>query len=166
MRGSIGCHVGTRRRALRPLGAALALVLALPLLGANCRDRERGDPVDQHHYEHTMTLSRDYSSVAIHTFVNRTHLLVGLRREVLYDGDRDGALATPGMDRVSITDYMDVEDPPEKAIHTKGEIRDYDELFQSIVEAARSGKDDFEIEDRTYDFRYLPEVDTPLASKS
>jgi len=112
MRGSIGCHVGTRRRALRPLGAALALVLALPLLGANCRDRERGDPVDQHHYDHTMTLSRDYSSVAIHTFINRTHLLVGLRREVLYDGDRDGALATPGMDRVSITNYMDVEDPP------------------------------------------------------
>lgn len=139
----------TKRR-LR-IGAAL---LALVILGG-CYDHRAGNPVDRYHYEHAIAISKDYSSASIQTYVNRTHLLVGFLREDLYDGDRDGELKTPGMDRVMITNYNDVEDPISASERRKGEIRDYEKLFHDIINAAKGGKDSFKIEDREYRIRYI-----------
>lgn len=133
------------------IGAAL---LALVVLGG-CYDHRPGNPVDRYHYEHAIAVSSDYSSASIQTYVNRTHLLVGFLREDLYDGDRDGELKTPGMDRVMITNYNDVEDPISASERRKGEIRDYEKLFREIISAAKSGKDSFKIEEREYRIRLI-----------
>jgi hypothetical protein len=145
-------------------GLVLGSLLILGSLLTGCYDHRSGNPVDRYHYEHSIVIRPDESAITIKTFVNRTHLKVGFRREDLYDGNRDGELTTPGMDRVLITDYMDVEDPPEAAVRTRGEIRDYDELFRRILEATRSGREIFEIEDRRYSLRQFSEDVTPLAT--
>jgi hypothetical protein len=134
---------------------ALGMLLALQ---SGCYDHQRGNPVDRLHYEHTIDVRNDYSHVRIQTYVNRTQWRVGLQREDLYDGDRDGALASPGMDRVSIIHYADIEDPPEAAERRAGDLRDYDSLFQEILEAAQAGKKSFSIEGRDYELNLVSEM--------
>ena len=144
----------------------LTVLLALLLPGifsSGCYDHSRGDPVDRYHYDHTITVVSDHSHVTIQTYINRTHLKVGLKREDLYDGNRDGELTTEGMDRVAITDYVDVEDPSDDAVRRQGELRDYDSIFRGILEAVNSGKNRFTIEDRTYKIRLVSQTLTPLA---
>ena len=131
-----------------------AALISLVFLGG-CYDHRAGNPVDRHHYDHSIAVASDYSSVSIQTYINRTHLLVGLLREDLYDGDRDGELKTPGMDRVTITNYNDVEDPVSASERRQGEIRDFEAIFREIIGAAKSGKSSFKIEDRKYDIRLL-----------
>jgi plasmid stabilization system protein ParE len=139
-----------RRTALIALATALFASLAL-----GCYNPRSGDPVDDYHYEHVITIFPDGSHIGIRTYINRTHLQVGIRQEDLFDGDRDGKLTTPGMDRVQITDYMKVEDPPEAAERRTGDLRDYDQLYQQIQAAAKAGRSSFRIEDRTYKIRSL-----------
>ena len=57
-----------------------ALLLPLTLL-AGCYDHQPGNPVDEHHYEHAISISADFSSASVQTYINRTHLLVGFLRE-------------------------------------------------------------------------------------
>ena len=136
--------------------ALLASAAALLLLAASgCQERQRGDPVTTHHYQHVITVFPDRSQVRIKTFVNQDHLQVGIHFEDLFDGDRDGKLATPGMDRVQITDYQRVEDPPDAAVRSVGEVGAYDALFQQILEAARNGRESLKIEERRYVIRVL-----------
>lgn len=141
---------------MRPFILIGGLVLAgnLPLAGCGY-DHTRGNPVDQWHYQHMIFLRRDFSQVSIQTYINRTQWKVGLQRQDLYDGDRDGALETAGMDRVAITDYVNVEDPPEKAIVNTGELRDYDALFKEVIGAAKAGMSKHTIEGREYEFHYI-----------
>jgi hypothetical protein len=117
-----------------------------------------GDPVDKYHYIHTILVTGDFSSVSIQTYINRTQWQVGLQREDLYDGDRDGALSTAGMDRVAITDYVDIQDPAGQAVRRVGELRDYDALFKQVIAAAKAGKASMKIEDRRYEFRYISDA--------
>jgi len=147
-----------RRRETRSSRSAVLFAVATALfatLALGCYEPRTGDPVDAYHYEHVIMVFPDGSHIGIKTFVNRSHLQVGTRFEDLFDGDRDGKLATPGMDRVQITEYMRVEDPPEAATRSTGDLRDYDELFQQIQEAVKAGRGDFRIEDRTYRIRML-----------
>jgi len=122
----------------RRIGGAGALVLvvagALTLLAPGCYTPSRGNPVDQFHYQHSITVTQDYGHVLIQTYVNRNQWLVGLHREDLYDGDHDGVLTTPGLDRVFITEYANIEDPPEKAARSEGELQNYNAIFQKILE--------------------------------
>jgi len=130
-------------------------LLAAMLLTSGCHNNVRGDPVSRFQYEHTITVSPDRSHFSVQTYINRTQWRVGSRREDLYDGNRDGTLITPGMDRVAITDYIDIEDPPENAVRRSGDIRDYDELFQTLLAAVNSDKKSVKIEDRDYEIRFL-----------
>lgn len=132
------------------LATGLLVTLAL-----GCYEPRSGDPVGTYHYEHVITVFPDGAHIGIKTFVNRTHLQVGKRLEDLFDGDRDGQLTTPGMDRVQIADYMKVEDPPEAAERRTGDLRDYDELFQRIQAAVKAGRSKFEFQERTYRIRTL-----------
>lgn len=139
------------RPRLRWAGIVLAaLGVWLAVLPSGCYDPQRGAPVDKLHYDHAILVRDDLSHVRIRTFINRTHLVVGLQTEDLYDGDRDGGLTTEGMDRVAIADYVNVEDPPDAAVRRTGDLRDYDSLFREILEAAREGQRSFKIEGRTY----------------
>jgi hypothetical protein len=141
----------------RRIGGAGVLVLmvagALILLTPGCYTPSRGNPVDQFHYQHSITVTQDYGHVMIQTYVNRNQWLVGLHREDLYDGDYDGVLTTVGMDRVFITEYANVEDPPESAERSEGELQNYNELFQKILEAVKAGKTTFRNENRDYELR-------------
>lgn len=134
---------------------SLAAILAIALLAGGCFRPQRGDPVDAYHYEHTVTVNPDLSYISIKTYINRTQWRVGFRREDLYDGDRDGALTTPGMDRADVTDYIDVEDPPESAVRQPGEISEYNDLFKRLVAEIKGGATEVKIEDRTYLVRHL-----------
>ncbi len=141
---------------------ALPFVLAMGLvaiLALGCYEPRSGDPVGSYHYEHVITVFPDGSHIGIKTFVNRTHLQVGKRLEDLFDGDRDGQLTTPGMDRVQIADYMKVEDPPEAAERRSGDLRDYDELFRQIQSAVKAGRTKFKFQDRTYRIRTLSSIE-------
>jgi len=138
-----------RRLALAALGTLMAAVLALAPLG--CYEHTRGNPVDKFHYDHTISVRKDFGHVRIQTYLNRTQWVVGLQREDIYDGDEDGALETPGMDRIQITLYGNVEDPPEAAERRQGELRNYNDLFQRILEAARAGQETFEHDGRDYE---------------
>ncbi len=135
----------------------LAGLLIVALSTAGCYEHRPGNPVDQYHYDHVITVDPDYAHFNVKTYINRTHLKVGLRFEDLFDGDRDGRLSTPGMDRVQITDYMSVEDPPEAAERRVGEIRNYDEMFQRVIEAAKAGRERIVLDDRDYEIRILSE---------
>jgi hypothetical protein len=128
------------------LGGAVALI-------SGCYKPTRGNPVDEFHYVHSITVARDYSQASIQTYVNRTQWKVGLRREDLFDGDHDGTLTRPGMDRVFVTEYDNVEDPPESAVRSAGEIEAYDARFREILEAARAGKKTFAIDKIEYEMR-------------
>jgi hypothetical protein len=145
------------------LGGVGLLLAALAMIGSGCYNHRAGNPVDRHHYDHIITVVADFSHVTILTYINRTHLQVGTHLEALYDGNRDGKLNTEGFDRIAITDYADVEDPSDKAVRTKGELRDYDDLFQRILSAAKAGKKSFKIEDRRYELRLMSENVAPLA---
>lgn len=138
----------------RRIGGAGILVLVAAglfvLLAPGCYKPSRGNPVDQFHYEHSITVTQDYGHVLIQTYMNRNQWLVGLHREDLYDGDHDGVMTTPGLDRVFLTEYNDVEDPPESAQRSEGELQNYNELFQKILEAAKAGKKTFRNENRDY----------------
>ncbi len=140
----------------------LWLMLAV-VLAAGCYDHTRGNPVDRHHYDHTITVTSDYSQLTIRTYVNRTHLKVGVQLEDIYDGNRDGELTTDGMDRVWITNYASVEDPPESADRKVGEIRNYDDLFQRIIGAVKSGQPIYKRDDRTYRIRLISGNLPPMA---
>jgi hypothetical protein len=131
----------------------LAAVGVLALLTPGCYTPSRGNPVDQFHYEHSITVAQDHSHVLVQTYLNRNQWQVGLRREDLYDGDHDGALTTEGMDRVFITEYTNVEDPPEQAKRSAGELQNYNELFQKILEAVQADKSIYRIENRDYQLR-------------
>jgi hypothetical protein len=134
-------------RLLRLAWSAAFLMLGVSLVGlTGCYDPRRGNPVDRYHYEHTIFVLDDYSHARVQTFLARSHLEVGMKREDFYDGDRDGKLATPGMDRVQITEYRYVEDPPEKADRRDGDIAEYDTLFQEIIAAAKAKKTTFRID--------------------
>ncbi len=137
--------------------AACLLVLAAP----GCYEKRSGDPVDTHHYQHTITVFPDRSHVGIKTYVNRDHLQVGMHFEDLFDGDRDGKLASPGMDRVQITDYKRVEDPPESAERSIGELSDYDALFQQILQAVKDSRESLKVEERRYEIRVLSAIAEP-----
>jgi hypothetical protein len=141
----------------------LLVLLLLQLHTSGCYNNVRGDPVDRYHYQHTITVAPDHSSIVIQTFLNRTHLRVGLRREALYDGDRDGELSTPGYDRVAIVDYEDVEAPPEAAEYSTGRIRDYADRFKEILEAVRSGAEELKLDDRTYIISTISQYQQSLA---
>ncbi len=143
---------GIRMRFL-PLGLLVLVSAAISFGG--CYEPRRGNPVDYFHYEHSIGVSPDYGHVCMQTYVNRSHLRVGLERLDLHDGDLDGKLQTQRMDRVVLTSYIDIEDPPENAVRTIEDIRDYDALFQKVIEAARSGAKTIEIEGRTYKIRPL-----------
>jgi len=146
----------------RPAVAPAALCAVLAMLASGCYNPQRGAPADRLHYKHAILVRQDLSHVGIRTYVNRTHLTVGLQTEDLYDGDRDGALATDGMDRVAIADYVSVEDPPEAAVRRAGDLRNYDALFREILEAAREGKRSFKIESRSYSLQmYSEELNAP-----
>jgi hypothetical protein len=140
-----------------PIGFLLTFALALgaAFLIGGCYEHKRGNPVDTFHYEHSISVTSDYSHVSVMTYVNRTQWRVGFRREDLYDGNRDGTLTTVGMDRVQITEYIDVEDPPENAVRRDGDIRNFDELFQRLVAEVRGGKKKIEIDGRVYLVRFL-----------
>ena len=133
------------------------LVLATAFLLGGCFgvDHTPGDPVDRYHYNHTIMVRSDFSSVSIQTYINRTQWQVGLHRTDLYDGDRDGTLATPGMDRVAITDYVDIEDKTTQAVRHAGELRDYDSLFKRVIAAAKAGQKSIKIEERRHEFRFI-----------
>ncbi len=149
---------GGRKSAKGLLLATCGLALfATAILTAGCYEHERGDPVDRYHYDHFISVAPDRAHLSIQTYIGRTQWEVGFRREDLYDGNRDGELATPGLDRVIITDYVDIEDPPEEAVRRNGEIRDYDELFQDILKALDRDKEEFEMDGRIYEFRVLSE---------
>jgi hypothetical protein len=136
--------------------AVTLFCLVTPLLiGNGCYNHQRGNPVDTFHYEHSVTIVSDYSNLTIHTYLNRDHLTVGYRRESLYDGDRDGQLVSEGIDRVQITDYLDVEASQDDAERITGEIRNYDELFRNILNAAKSGDTSFMIDDRPHKIRFI-----------
>ena len=137
--------------------AGMLLTLGLMIPTSGCYRYEGGNPVDRFHYEHFIAVAKDYSCLSIQTYVNRSPLEVGYKREDLYDGDRDGKLETPGADRVIITEYAHVEDPIEQAVRGRGEIRDYDDLFQKIIQAASEGHKKLVIDGRTYRFRILSE---------
>lgn len=154
MRMSLGRRP-THRRALAIALTAVVGCAGLSLLSGCGYDPSRGNPVDQWHYQHTIFVRNDYSQVSIQTYINRSQWSVGLERKDLYDGDRDGALATTGLDRVTITNYVKVEDPPDKSEITSGEISEYDAIFQEILAAAKAGKKDFKIEGRTYIFSFI-----------
>ncbi|MBD3235914.1 MAG: hypothetical protein GF330_04360 [Candidatus Eisenbacteria bacterium] len=150
-------HRGRGPRGRLPIGLALSLVVTLGaawLLGG-CYEHKRGNPVDAFHYDHFVSVTSDHSHISVMTYVNRTQWRVGFRREDLYDGNRDGKLETPGMDRVQITEYVDVEDPPENAVRRDGDIRDYDDLFQRLIGEIRAGKAEVTIQQREYEVRYL-----------
>ncbi|MBM3317038.1 MAG: hypothetical protein FJY75_04215 [Candidatus Eisenbacteria bacterium] len=150
------------RLSARPAVAPAALCAILAVLASGCYNPQRGAPVDRLHYQHAILVREDLSHVGIRTYINRTHLAVGLQTEDLYDGDRDGTLATEGMDRVAIADYVNVEDPPEAAVRRAGDLRNYDALFREILEAAREGKSSFRIESRTYSLQmYSEELNAP-----
>ena len=136
----------------RTLLAATALLVGA---ATGCYEQRSGNPVDTHHYEHVITVFPDRSHVGIKTYVNRSHLQVGIRFEDLFDGDRDGKLITPGMDRAHVADYLGVDDPPEAATRSTGDLPDYDQLFQRILEAVTAGRGSFTIEDRRYEIRVL-----------
>ena len=144
--------------------AGLIGLAGLALAGCSGYRHTRGNPVEDGHYQQTIYLRRDLSQVSIQTYVNRTQWVVGIHREDLYDGDHDGALETPGMDRVVVTDYMDVEDPPEKRIVRSGELREYNDLFKEIVAAAKAGREKFKIEDREYTFEFIDADGSDTAS--
>lgn len=144
--------------------ALLATAATLLVLAASgCYEKQSGDPVATNHYEHSITVFPDRSHVGIKTFVNRDHLQVGMHFEDLFDGDRDGKLASPGMDRVHITDYERVEDPPETAVRSVGEVGAYDELFQQILQAVEDGRKEMKIEERRYALRVLSSNVEPAA---
>jgi hypothetical protein len=164
MRMSLGRRL-THRRALTIALIAVVGWAGLSLLSGCGYDPSRGDPVGQWHYEHTIFVRNDYSQVSIQTYINRTQWSVGLERKDLYDGDRDGALATAGLDRVTITNYVKVEDPPEKSEIKSGEISEYDAIFKEILAAAKAGKKDFKIAGRTYVFRFIT-LDTEIVAGS
>lgn len=148
---------GRRPQHRLPIGLALSLALTLgaALLIGGCYEHQRGNPVDAFHYEHSISVSPDHSHLSVLTYVNRTQWRVGFRREDFYDGNRDGTLTTPGMDRVQITEYVDIEDPPENAVRRDGDIRNHDELFQRLLADIRGGKQTIEIEGRSYRVRFL-----------
>ena len=134
----------------------LLLFSAASMLGG-CYEHTRGNPVDRYHYKHFISVAADQSTMSIQTYIARTQWEVGFRREDLYDGNRDGELTTLGLDRVIITDYVDVEDPPESAVRRSGELRDYDSLFQSVIKAMNRSEKSYRIDERTYEFRILSE---------
>ena len=145
-----------KKFSFRWLAVTLFFALLAPLLlGNGCYNHDRGNPVDKFHYEHSITIVADYSNLTIHTYLNRDHLTVGYRRESLYDGDRDGELTTDGVDRVQITDYLDVEAPAAEAERIIGEIRNYSELFRNILNAAKAGEKSFDIDGRPHKIRYI-----------
>lgn len=140
-------------------GRALLIVSTVVLLAAlgGCYDKTSNSPVDRLHYAHSILVWKDYSHVRIITYVARNHLEVGLIREDLHDGDGDGALTTPGMDRVAIAEYQKVDDPLESADRREGALADYDALFKQILAAAKAKKHEFKIEDRTYSLQFFSE---------
>ena len=144
------------------MGAAWLAVGLLGLFGAalvvnGCYDHSSGNPVDKHHYKHFISVAKDHAHLSIQTYISRSQWEVGFRSEDLYDGNRDGKLTTPGLDRVIVTDYVDVEDPPESAVRRKAEIRDYDGLFKEILGALNRGEKKFLLQNREYEFRILSE---------
>jgi len=153
MTGSLLIRLGSRISS--PVIALWGCLLFLVLVANGCYTHSRGNPVDKYHYEHSITIIKDYSNLTIHTYINRSHLTVGFRMESLYDGNRDGELVTEGVDRVQITDYLDVEAPEEKAERIEGEIRNYDELFKDIIGAAKAGEKVFKIKELTYQIRFI-----------
>jgi hypothetical protein len=139
------------------LAAVLLMLISAATILGGCREHSRGDPVNRYHYEHFISVASDRAHMSIQTYIGRSQWEVGFRREDLYDGDRDGKLSTPGLDRVIITDYVDIEDPPDEAVRRSGELRDYNALFQNVLKAFTRGEETFEIEDRIYEFRVLSE---------
>ncbi len=135
------------------LTAALALLGGVALLTPGCYKPVRGNPVDQFHYLPSITVTQDHTHVIIQTYLNRNQWQVGLRREDLYDGDKDGKLESPGMDRVFITEYANVEDPPDKAQRSEGELPNYNQTFQDVLKAVGEGKRAFRIDKRDYELR-------------
>ncbi len=153
-----GNRVSVRNRWYRSaLALGIVAIAGVALVGMNgCGyDPSRGNPVDQFHYDHVIFVRNDYSQVSIQTYINRTQWQVGLERKDLYDGDRDGALTTAGLDRVAITTYQRVEDPPEQADIMQGDIANYDSIFKEILGAAKAGKKDYKMDGRTYEFRFI-----------
>ena len=148
-----GFSKSLRHRISGACGLVLVVAGTLALLAPGCYTPSRGNPVDQFHYQHSITVTQDYGHVLIQTYVNRNQWLVGLNREDLYDGDHDGVLTTVGMDRFFITEYTNVEDPPEKAERSEGELQNYNELFQKILEAVKAGKKIYRHENREYELR-------------
>ncbi len=132
------------------LGTGILLMLTVPVLIDGCYKPTRGDPVDAFHYEHEIKVARDLTHVIVQTYVNRTHLQVGIHREDLFDGDRDGNLQTPGLDRIEIADYDKIDASLESAVRSTGELANYDELFRNILAAAKAGRKTFRIESRNY----------------
>ncbi|MFH1143427.1 MAG: hypothetical protein V1774_02670 [Candidatus Eisenbacteria bacterium] len=154
--------LGIASHGIRRVGRQSAIILfagsvgLLGILVTDCGyDHTRGNPVDQWHYDHTIFVRKDFSAVSIQTYINRTQWNVGLQREDLYDGNLDGILETPGMDRVVITEYTNVEDPPETAVLRTGELRDYNDVFKEIIGAAKAGEKGFTIGERQYDFHFV-----------
>ena len=131
----------------------LAILAALAVLAPGCYQPQRGNPVDQFHYEPSITVTTDHSHVIIQTYLNRNQWQVGLRREDLFDGDHDGALTSPGMDRVFITEYTNVEDPPDQAQRSEGEIANYAQTFKDVLQAIADGKKTFKFDNREYALR-------------
>jgi len=139
------------------LALGLLSLFAATLIAGGCYEHSSGNPVDKHHYEHFISVAKNHAHMSIQTYISRSQWEVGFRREDIYDGNRDGELTTLGLDRVIVTDYVDVEDPPESAVRRKAEIRDYDGLFKEILGALNRGEKLFLIEDREYEFRILSE---------
>jgi hypothetical protein len=131
-------------------GAWLLGLAILGVLAPGCYQPVRGNPVDQFHYESSITVTKDHTHVIIQTYLNRNQWQVGLRREDLYDGDDDGALTTEGMDRVFITEYTNVEDPPDKAQRSEGELPNYAQTFKNVLQALAEGKKTFRVDKRDY----------------
>ncbi len=135
--------------------AAFFCLLVSTLITTGCYNHSRGNPVDKHHYEHSITVVSDYSNLTIHTYLNRSHLRVGHRLESLYDGNRDGELTAEGIDRVQITDYIEVEAEENRAERITGEIRNYDQLFRDIISAVKAGDKVFVHENRKYELKII-----------
>jgi hypothetical protein len=131
----------------------LAILGTLAVLAPGCYQPVRGNPVDTFHYEPSITVTTDHTHVIIQTYLNRNQWQVGLRREDLFDGDHDGALTSPGMDRVFITEYANVEDPPSSAQRSEGEIQNYAQTFKDVLQALAEGKKVFRIDKRDYPLR-------------
>jgi len=151
-------HGSDRIRGIRRMSLVLlvcTLAVAAGTLAGCGYDPSRGDPVDKWHYQHTIFLRKDFTQVSIQTYVNTTQWVVGLERQDLYDGDRDGSLETAGMDRVEITKYRNVEDSPDKAVLESGQLSDYNDLFKKIVGAAKAGDTKYKIENREYRLEYV-----------